>query len=323
MRNSNVELLRFVLMVGICLLHTLFLGKNLGSFTSGIDRVDFFVVACVIPAVNVFMLISGYFGINTTIKKIMYFVLYGFIAYVLLFVIKAAIWQKPISMLGFVRNILPISTFVWWFFTYYFMIMLLAPFINKGCAVVSKKYFRAFILIYFLINSFGLYWGRISDGSNFQTLLFLYLVGRYVSIYNVKLNKYFSVTAYFACIAALCFIEIYFYERGTVEMCKLLYCYNNPLVVFASLSVLLFVVSFKPRSNPIFIHLGKHSFLIYLLTTMPFFSWWAGLYSDSIWICMLSILATCFLITIIDIPIVFFVNTCVRKLSATFPLLKD
>ena len=255
MRNSNVELLRFILMVGICLLHTLFLGNNLGSFASGIDRVDFFVVACVIPAVNVFMLISGYFGINTTIKKIMYFVLYGFIAYILLFVIKTAIWHKPISILGFIRNILPISTFVWWFFTYYFMIMLLAPLINKGCTVISKKYFQVFLLLYFVINSLGLYWCKVSDGSNFQTLLFLYLVGRYISLYEVTWNRFLCVGMFAICTCIIGSAVTFFYNRGSVAVCRWIYYYNNPVVVISSISVLLFIISFKTRTNIFFTYL--------------------------------------------------------------------
>lgn len=72
-RNSILELFRFFLIYGVCVLHLLYYGVGL----IGLGRTDvqasyenLLLMVIVLPAVNCFMLISGYFGIRLNMKKL-------------------------------------------------------------------------------------------------------------------------------------------------------------------------------------------------------------------------------------------------------------
>ncbi len=67
-RNANIELLRIISMFMVLVLHALNWSGAL-NYTSGICYwVYWWMEALAIVAVNVFMLISGYFQINGTFK---------------------------------------------------------------------------------------------------------------------------------------------------------------------------------------------------------------------------------------------------------------
>ena len=73
-RNSNVELLRYLMMAGICMWHVLVHGlnyKNMGAVGSPIELpiIDALLLVLLVAATNTFMLTSGYYSITLTKKK--------------------------------------------------------------------------------------------------------------------------------------------------------------------------------------------------------------------------------------------------------------
>ena len=67
-RELNVELFRIVLMLGICLVHTVFIGAHHGIF--GMSE---WLNGLVGGAVDAFVFISGWYGIKFKTKKILAF----------------------------------------------------------------------------------------------------------------------------------------------------------------------------------------------------------------------------------------------------------
>lgn len=63
-RNSNIEFLCFVLMFAICILHLLVHEVGIKESGVSVGNVDLLLCALSLPAVNYFMLISGYYGIR-------------------------------------------------------------------------------------------------------------------------------------------------------------------------------------------------------------------------------------------------------------------
>lgn len=81
-RNSNIELLRFVLMLLICVGHLFAHGlglKYMGRTVFDVDISTLVIFAIVVPAVNCFMLISGYYGMNLKLKKVISFIVQAII----------------------------------------------------------------------------------------------------------------------------------------------------------------------------------------------------------------------------------------------------
>ena len=117
-RNSGVELLRILLMLGIVALHTLcYVGK-------GLTIVAHLCEACVVG----FVFISGYYGISFTIRKLVSF--YG----VVLFCAGWNILCRWLSdceadkLWGHFWEYLR----VWWFANAYVFLMLMSPLVNKS-----------------------------------------------------------------------------------------------------------------------------------------------------------------------------------------------
>lgn len=87
-RNSNIELLRFVLMFTICILHLLVHGVGIKESGASVGNVDLLLCALSLPAVNCFMLISGYYGIRFSVNKALTLILQAFIIFVFCSIVK-------------------------------------------------------------------------------------------------------------------------------------------------------------------------------------------------------------------------------------------
>lgn len=90
-RNSNVELLRFVLMIGVCVQHMLVHGLSLKDMGTGNilpEAFDLLLLVIVAPAVNCFMFISGYYGIRFSRKKILTLSIQAFIIMFIVVVLR-------------------------------------------------------------------------------------------------------------------------------------------------------------------------------------------------------------------------------------------
>lgn len=273
MRNSNVEALRFTLMAAICVWHMFVHGLEIaGCYGHGIAGSvnNYLAMTLLVPFVNCFMLISGYFGIRLTWHRIKSFVLQGLFYFLLAFgIYKVMGWHyvifDNISLL--LTHILPISSYNWWFLTDYVLVMLISPFINIGLEQLPRKQIRQILIALLFINCFG-FFINIIGGSNFFSLLCLYLLGRTIRIENIKLSTTNSLSVWVFSTILLISVVYFFYNRGSDIWLWNLYSYNNPLIVIQALSILMLVMSFKPTHNHVVNFLGHHCFAIYLLTEM-------------------------------------------------------
>lgn len=193
-RNSNIELLRFVLMFAICILHLLVHGVGIKESGASIGNVDLLLCALSLPAVNCFMLISGYYGIRFSVNKALVLILQAFIFFLLCSVIKMYLLGE-VKWTTLAQHLFPIANKNWWFLTEYFCVMLLSPLINKGIERIDRRTFTVILLYLIFINSFGLYLVRASLGSNLLSMLIVYLLGRYLYMYKIE----FARPGYFSC----------------------------------------------------------------------------------------------------------------------------
>ena len=106
-----------------------FSGDDTGNYQ--FSFLEYSVLAFLCCHVNCFVFISGYYGISINRKKIISFLtmttFYGVFTYGLKVVL-----DNQFTIGEVVKSILPISSEGWWFFSYYFVLMLLSPFLNEG-----------------------------------------------------------------------------------------------------------------------------------------------------------------------------------------------
>ena len=281
-RKSNFELLRIVSMFMVLLLHADF--RALGWPTC-IDIVSsplisaikvFFEMASIV-AVNVFILISGYFGIKPSIKGFLKFIFQWLFFSIGIYAIMIFISHSEFSLKGIATCIAlkPDISNSYWFIPSYICLYLFAPVLNSFIDKAKKREF-IYILLSFII--FQTICGFITSGAVFlikgySTLSFmgLYLLAGFVRI-HIDLSKYsklFFANSYLLITILLTIIWLLAMRYDSVAIYSRIGCYSNPLVIASSLCLFLLFskISF---SNTIINKIAASCFAVYLLHCHPF-----------------------------------------------------
>ena len=151
-RESNLELLRIIMMVLIVAHHFAYHGGFEYPWqTVSLNRlwIQLMMIGGKL-GVDVFVLISGYFLINAerlkTVRPVrMWFQLltYSLVPFCLL----AATGQVRFTAERLLHSLLPIAYDGWWFASAYFILYLFAPFINRFLRAMDRNEYRRFLLI--------------------------------------------------------------------------------------------------------------------------------------------------------------------------------
>lgn len=168
-RNNAIDILKILSMVMVVLLHL----RQYGIYKAEVELhtpiywMALLVRSFSVVAVNCFVLISGYFLCDQVVKKRkllsqwIQVEMYSVGIYLVLCIIPKA--EVAFSAKTLVRQMLPILTNQYWFFTCYILLMLLVPFLNKFINALSQAEFQkclALLLVLFsvipTINVFGI-----------------------------------------------------------------------------------------------------------------------------------------------------------------------
>lgn len=240
MRQSNFELLRLVSMLMILGLHANFfaLGKVGISEVHSLPLQDFvrtfFECLCIV-GVNVFILISGWFGIKPSLKGI-FSILFQVLFYTVLLILLSLALGAPIPA-GFHKSILYPDR-GYWFISAYLMLYILSPVLNRFVENVSAQMFRRLLICFFLAVVF---WGylsdslRISGGYHVVSFIGLYLLARYLRLYYTagsRLKSWHFLLLFFLCVG----VSTLFYF---VKWLPTTILYTTPSVILASVFLLL------------------------------------------------------------------------------------
>lgn len=200
-RMANYELLRILAMVMVVVLHFLTHSDCLISLDQSLDSVrilgtllEFF---CLV-AVNVYVFISGYFGVNSSFKPskaVMLLCQIWFYALLIPLVLSAAgvpvvAWEEGrLNLYGLVQYVFPIETEHYWFATSYFMLYLLSPILNTAVRNMSKKQLQIMLgglLVFFCIIKSISPIPFVTDryGYDLSWFICVYLVAAYLGRYG-------------------------------------------------------------------------------------------------------------------------------------------
>lgn len=146
-KNANIELLRIISMLMVTTLHAL--GKSgLLRRVSLSDPVNgsiaWVLEVLSICAVNVFMLISGYFLLNSEFRLrrwleiIFQTLFYSLVPFLVCFAL-GIVKDEDLSIYGLLNYFAPIHTNTYWFMSAYVITYLFAPFLAAGIKTLEKK----------------------------------------------------------------------------------------------------------------------------------------------------------------------------------------
>lgn len=188
-RNSGVELLRIICMFGIIFMHTFGIFYDTAS---GIDLMAGIAINSLFNmGVSIFMLISGYYGIRFSLKKlvrlentILFYSVFGML-------LQGAVCDEW-SAGAAVKALFPISTRHYWYMSVYMIIFVFSGYINGILDKINKKTFSTgicLLLLFFSVMPTVTYFEIMGDnGKGLANMLLMYLIGRYIRIYNVHIS---------------------------------------------------------------------------------------------------------------------------------------
>lgn len=181
-RNSSIEVLRMLAILGIVIMHT---NGTVMEQCSGWKQVWIQIENGFFNAgVSIFVLISGYFGIKCSVRKlielettvIFYAVISAIIGY----------YFYGEGVFNIIKSFIPISTNRYWFISYYILLMIFSTYINKAAdSMNQQQYMQLLILmsmVFLVIPTFVYY--SILGSKNVINMLLLYFLGAYIRRYN-------------------------------------------------------------------------------------------------------------------------------------------
>lgn len=269
-RNYGIDILRLLAMFQVVVLHTLSRGVLPGaSALTAHYEAGFFIEALVYTCVNCFAIISGYIGVTKDFKyrRIinlwLQVVFYGLIIVLLFKSIpalanmlndKSLLTNKP-----FLKAFTPITSGAYWYFTAYFFMFLLAPFINKAMKNINSREALVFIgTVIFLFIAYPYFtkksFAELNLGYCALWITIMYSVG--AALRSVKLpvkNKYIYLIGYFVMAAAawaMKYITEYSsMKKGGFAEDKVFLQYTSVFIFLASVSLTLFFANVSVRNE--------------------------------------------------------------------------
>lgn len=195
LRNSNIELLRIISMFLIVLSHyTVHNGVHNFELPLGLNRflLEFSCLGNI--GVIIFIIITGYFSINSKhpfkLKRAVLLVLQVLFYSVLFYCLFCLLGQTQFSLMGFIKNCLPITFRMYWFVSVYLLLYILAPYINILLNNLSRKqYFRLIVLMLVLFSILPILTTQPFYGNELVQFVMFYMIGGYLGKYK---ENYFS-----------------------------------------------------------------------------------------------------------------------------------
>lgn len=265
-RMANLELLRCIAMMMVVVLHYLGKGNLLGDLTVGqlsiTESMAWVLEAFCLVAVNVYMLISGYFLSTSTFKpsrllKLWLQVWFYSVVVGLVAVGMGVLPAEELNIHYLLSLLFPISMDHYWFMTAYVFLYLLLPFVTMAVQKMNKLQMQitlgGLLLIHCIVKSI-LPFRLETDEKGYGALWYLcvFLTAAYIRKFGVPfLNKKTRALGLYvvACLALLlevfCFQQVYL-RTGSLELImKISTEYNHIFPFLASVGLFLTFLSVK------------------------------------------------------------------------------
>lgn len=296
-RQSNIELLRIICMMYIVMHHFIAHALPLTTIYSPVLGVEWNLTQILnsfcFCAVNVFILISGYFGIHPKFKS--FFNLYLMCAFYVFVLYHLHLFEigSHVNRWSLLYTIMPFSYNPgWWFIMCYVLLYLLSPILNAAINTFGKAKFEYVLILLTIVNLyFGFY--RNQDFANYgystSHFIYLYFIGAYLRKISVSLHthtrkwRWTLFAMYFIGSILLGFLTImnerYLHNDTSVWLYTL--NYNHPLLIVNSIALFMFFETLSFRSR-IINYIAPSVLAVYLIHEC---NWFSALYYRTVASC--------------------------------------
>lgn len=281
-RQSNMELLRIVAMFLVLIVHADFAALGHPTYEQVVNETAvtlwrYIFEGLAIVCVNVFVLLSGWFGIRPSIKGFSKFIFQVFFFSLALYLFGWGMDWNELTWKGWIET-LTFSSPLYWFIVSYIGLYILSPVLNAYIEKAKASELGWTLVLFYIFQT--LYGCLLGDEytifkNGYSTLSFvgLYLLAQYVRKFQPKWsqwNKMYDMGIYLVLsilIALIGFFGIYFRIDGLNTQ---LLAYSDPIVIASSLYLLLFFTKINIQSSVINF-ISASSFAVFLLHLNPNF----------------------------------------------------
>jgi len=280
-RDSQFELLRIIAMVFVMLYHANFLDIYLDGdiSTSQLNPLSIWgysITKCsTMCCVDLFILISGWYGLNFSIRKLLKLYMTMIVCSVSIYML--CVWLIPTLHFD-LRT--AINLFVgrgYWFVPAYAMLMILAPFLNFFIENSTRHKIKRILIVYLILE---LWLGWIDRNTFFDfgcsplNFVGLYLIARYMRLFPqsriYKLSQTTTIFLWFLLTLAVSVLCTFMVMNGYQDALLHIFSYISPFCTLQSVLILLIFSRLRFNSRIICL-LGASSFISYLVHAQPFF----------------------------------------------------
>lgn len=330
-RLNNFEALRILAMFMVITLHYLdkggLLTSTAASFTIG-SYVAWFLESFAIVAVNVYVLITGYFMCESSMKvsrllQIVCQVLWYTLLIPIVLVLLGVVDLGSFNLYDLLRFVFPIHMKHYWFVTAYVVLMLFVPFLNAAIKHMNQKQMAittVLMIIYQTIPKSVLPVKFTDDdaGNGVLWLICLYLIAAYIRKHGIpffsSLKK--SLLCYVG--SALCIFAsllvmrvVYFKLDAFGESLNFGYHYNHILCLFASVALFYAVKHWDFKDGRVSRLVGKvapYTFGVYLLhehilVRYEWMKWLQVTPTDNVALFVVNLLWKCLLVLVVGLAV--------------------
>lgn len=291
-RNKGIDILRILSMYMVVILHILSRGSGLlTNLTPGSvawNLAWFLEIACYC-AVNCFILITGYLMVDrpakiSSIVTLWLQVLFYSVGIMLIFIL---VNRESITPMVCVKSLFPTIGQQYWYFTAYFAMFLLLPFINLLLRQLDKKHYT--ILIAVLVGLFSVLntcslddCFKIENGYSVVWLLTVYAIGGYIKRFHIFEQKPFRLlVGYLLAVSLTWMIKAFsitipfvgwqdtIINSAMAVMSSALIAYSSPTILLAAVCLFGVFKQIKGQPSKLLLQISSMSFAVYLIHTHP------------------------------------------------------
>lgn len=302
-RMANIELLRIVAMIFVVILHYQGKGGTLlpwgdANFTTN-TWIVWFVQAFALVAVNVYVLIGGYFLADSSFKitrivKLWLQIFFYSAGVWLIFVLLGQVPEMYTGAYWMSMFMLPVTSGHYWFASTYIFLCLLAPFLGLAARKMTKKQLMTCIVV--LLVLFSRVWRILLpmstpiDDRGYGILWFvtLFMIAAYIRLHLQIKGKWLKPLLIYVCSSVCLFLSLPIIGIVTQSIGKMeqyyavFYEYNAPFTIIGAVALFVAFLNMNIKSEK----LGKvinvfasATFGVYLLHEHVLLrGWW-----NSVW----------------------------------------
>ena len=280
-RDSNMELLRIVAMLLVMIVHANFRALPVPTYEEANHEImssilRFFTESFSIICVNVFILLSGWYGIKLKIERLLEFVFQVLFFSIIGLIIIQFISPEKYTLTNCIGNILLTDKWDYWFVKAYLGLYLFSPILNSFIEYATKKQYQIVLIAFYVFHTVygwafpegAIYFER---GYSAMSFMGLYLLARYIRLYPFSLCRKsyrFDLFIYLFITVLITLIQ-FFFKRTDIPYGGYFIFYSCPLVIISAVFFMLIFTKIHLKSR--FVNwVACSCFAVYLLHSNGF-----------------------------------------------------